>query len=220
MVLEIFLVVHIVVLGYWLGADLVINSTYRYACWSREMPFDERNRLMDHVMHVDQHVRYALVLQFCLGLSLASLNGYLPFGWVTVGVAALLAVAWIVLLELVYRRRYTASGPLLDAIDLMVWIGAGILLLLASVVAALGLLALPLWLTIKLALFGCVFLSGVGIRIALKKFFLAWQEVGEHGSNDVREAAIRRGYVQATLVLLILWALIAVIVALSIGQPS
>ena len=57
------LVAHIVVLGYWLGADLVINSTYRYVSWSHGMPFAERSRLMDHVMHVDQHVRYALVLQ-------------------------------------------------------------------------------------------------------------------------------------------------------------
>ncbi len=220
MAIEIFLVAHIVVLGYWLGADLVINSTYRYACWARTMPFDERNRLMDHVMHVDQHVRYALVLQFCLGLSLAALNGYVPFGWVTVGVAAFIAIAWIVLVELVYQRRYTASGALLDTIDLTVWIGAGILLLLASMATALGLFALPLWLTIKLALFGGVFFSGIGIRIALKTFFLAWQDVGEHGSSDARETAIRRSYVQATLVLLLLWAFIAAIVVMSIWQPA
>lgn len=57
------LVFHIAVLGYWLGSELVINSTYRYVSYSRNMPFDERQRLMDHVMVVDQHVRYALVLQ-------------------------------------------------------------------------------------------------------------------------------------------------------------
>ena len=78
------LVAHIVVLGYWLGADLVINSTYRYVSWSHGMPFAERSRLMDHVMHVDQHVRYALVLQLALGISLAALNGYLPFGGIMV----------------------------------------------------------------------------------------------------------------------------------------
>ncbi len=214
------LVAHIVVLGYWLGADLVINSTYRYACWSREMPFGERNRLMDHVMHVDQHVRYALVLQFALGTSLAAVNGYLPFGWITVGIAAVLATIWIVLLELVHRLRYTPSGPLLDTVDLAAWIGAGVLLLLASLASAANLLALPLWLMIKLALFGGVFLAGVGIRIALKDFFQAWQEVAKNGSNDARETAIQRGYVRATLVLLALWVFIAGIVALSIWRPT
>jgi hypothetical protein len=220
MVERILLVAHIIVLGYWLGADLVINSTYRYVSWSREMPFGERNRLMDHVMHVDQHVRYAMVLQLALGTSLAALSGYLPHGRITIGIAAALAVAWIVLLELVHRLRYTPSGPLLDTVDLAAWVGAGILLLLASLAAAGNLLALPLWLTIKLALFGGVFLAGVGIRIALKDFFRAWQEVAEHGSNDARETAIRRGYVRATFVLLALWAFIAGIVVLSVWRPS
>jgi hypothetical protein len=214
------LVAHIVVLGYWLGADLVINSTYRYVSWSHGMPFAERSRLMDHVMHVDQHVRYALVLQLALGISLAALNGYLPFGGITVSSAAVLALVWIVLLELVHRLRHTPSGPLLDTIDLAAWIGAGTLLLLASLAAAGNLLALPLWLAIKLALFGGVFLAGVVIRIALKDFFQAWQEVAEHGSNDARETAIRRGYVRATRVLLALWVFIAGIVVLSIWRPT
>ena len=60
-------------LGYWLGAELVINSTYRYVSWAATMPFAERDRLMEHVMDVDQHVRYALVLQAGLGVALVSL---------------------------------------------------------------------------------------------------------------------------------------------------
>lgn len=214
------LVAHIVVLGYWLGADLVINATYRYACWSAGMPFPERNRLMEHVMHVDQHVRYALVLQLALGVSLASLIGYLPFGAAAVPVAAVLAAAWIVLLELVYRRRHAPSGPLLDTIDLVLWIAAGLLLLVAAGVAAAGVLDLPGWLTLKLALFGGVYLAGVGIRVALMGFFRSWQEVAEKGSTEVREAAIRRGYWRATAVLIGLWALIGAIVFLSVGKPG
>ena len=62
------LVAHIAVLGYWLGSELVINHTYRYVSWSAGMPFAERDRLMDHVMDVDQHVRYALVLQLRPGV--------------------------------------------------------------------------------------------------------------------------------------------------------
>ena len=51
-------------LGYWLGSEFVINSTYRYVSYSDRMPFEERSRLMEHVMHVDQHV---LVGVFHLG---------------------------------------------------------------------------------------------------------------------------------------------------------
>jgi hypothetical protein len=213
------LVAHIVVLGYWLGADLVINATYRYVSWSRGMPFPERNRLMDHVMHVDQHVRYALVLQLALGASLASLKGYLPFGSAAVWVAAVLAAAWIFLLELVYRKRRAPSGPLLDTLDLLLWVAAGVVLLAVSGAAATGLMALPGWLALKLALFGGVYLTGVGIRVALMAFFRAWQEVAEKGSTDARETAIRQGYWRATAVLIGLWLLIGGMVILSVGKP-
>ena len=79
---------------------------------------------------------------------------------------------------------------------------------------------MPRWLAIKLALFGCVFLAGVGIRVALKTFFDAWQEVAQHGSNDAREASIQSGYRRATVVLLGLWALIGSIVILSVWKPN
>ena len=74
------LVAHIAVLGYWLGSELVINATYRYVSCADAMPFAERDRLMEHVMHVDQHVRYALVLQAALGTALAVTYGYIPGG--------------------------------------------------------------------------------------------------------------------------------------------
>ncbi|MEZ5512695.1 MAG: hypothetical protein R3F58_02345 [Steroidobacteraceae bacterium] len=216
---HVLLVAHVVVLGYWLGADLVINATYRYVSWSRGMPFQERSRLMEHVMHVDQHVRYALVLQLALGVSLASLKGYLPIGEPTVWVAAVLAAAWIILLELVYRRRHSPSGPLLDTIDLALWVAAGVLLVGISGASAGGFMSLPGWLTLKLALFGGVFLAGVGIRVALMAFFRAWQEVAEKGSSDARETAIRQGYWRATAVLIGLWVLIGAMVVLSVGKP-
>jgi hypothetical protein len=73
-------VLRIAVLGYWLGSELVINSTYRLVAFGDRLPFDERTRLMEHVMDVDQHVRYALVLQAALGTALAALYGLVPGG--------------------------------------------------------------------------------------------------------------------------------------------
>ena len=67
MIAHTLLVFHIAVLGYWLGSELVINSTYRHVAWAADMPFEQRDRLMDHVMDADQHVRYALLLQLMLG---------------------------------------------------------------------------------------------------------------------------------------------------------
>lgn len=77
---QVLLVIHIAVLGYWLGAELVINSTFRYVCYETSVPFTKRSRLMNHVMRVDQHVRYALILQATLGTALAALQGIIPGG--------------------------------------------------------------------------------------------------------------------------------------------
>ena len=78
MLINVLLVLHIAVLGYWLGAEFVINSEFRFVCRAASMPFEERKRLMEHVMDVDQHVRYALVLQVGLGTVLSALLGYFP----------------------------------------------------------------------------------------------------------------------------------------------
>ncbi len=59
MLIEVLLVAHIVVLGYWLEAEFVINSEYRYVSRAAGMPLAERARLMEYVMKV---VPSALVL--------------------------------------------------------------------------------------------------------------------------------------------------------------
>ena len=84
------LVAHILVVGYWLGSDLVINSTFRYVSRASAMPFPDRNRLLEHVLDVDQHVRYALILQVWLGTTLGALLGYFPGGILLAGTATLL----------------------------------------------------------------------------------------------------------------------------------
>ena len=106
MLISVLLVAHIAVLGYWLGSEFVINSTYRYVSYGSRMPFAERDRLMDHVMHVDQHVRYALVLQAGLGFALAALYGYVPGGTATAWVAGTLAAIWLAFVEIVHRLRH------------------------------------------------------------------------------------------------------------------
>ena len=117
MLLETLLMVHIATLGYWLGSELVINSTYRYVSWAGSMPFAERDRLMDHVLDVDQHVRYALVIQAGLGTILAAEFGYFPGGDALAVGAAVAAVIWLVLTEATHRLRKTRTGAMLAAVD-------------------------------------------------------------------------------------------------------
>lgn len=219
MLLKFLLVAHIAVLGYWLGSELVINSTYRYVSWSAGMPFAERNRLMDHVMDVDQHVRYALVLQAGLGTMLAALLGYLPGGTGLAWAALAGMAAWLALVELTHRRRAQPSGRRLAAVDRGVrYLAIAALLGLAGL-ALPGPSPLPGWLGWKLVAFAGVIACGLGIRFALMALYRHWGEIARDGSSPARERAIRRTYLQATSLLALLWALIAAIVALSILRP-
>ena len=220
MLIQSLLVAHVAVLGYWLGAELVINSTYRYVSWSADMPFAERSRLMDHVMDVDQHVRYALVLQAGLGTVLAALLGYLPGGPSLAVAGAAGAAAWLALVELAHRMRRETSGQFLARLDRgLRYIAIAALAALAAAAIA-GRLPLPGWLAWKLAAFAGVIACGLGIRLALVEFFRHWDEVARLGSSALRERAIRRSYARATAVLGMLWALIAAIVLLSVARPS
>jgi hypothetical protein len=219
MLVKVLLVAHIAVLGYWLGSELVINSTYRYVSWSAGMPFAERNRLMDHVMDVDQHVRYALVLQAGLGTLLAALFGHLPGGAALAWTALAATAAWLLLVELNHRRRGQTAGRRLAALDRgLRYLVIAALLLLAGLALA-GRIALPAWFGWKLAAFAGVIACGLGIRYALMAFYRTWTEIAREGSSPAREQAIRRTYVEATSVLGLLWAFIAAIVALSVLRP-
>lgn len=216
--LQILLVAHIAVLGYWLGSELVINSTYRYVCYGSEIPFPERTRLMDHVMKVDQHVRYALVLQASLGFALAALEGLVPGGTATAWAAAILGAIWLGFVELVHRLHHRPLGKRLAAVD-----RASRYLFMAALAAlAIGLLGrdwpAPPWLRLKLALFAGVMACGVGIRFALIGHFRTWAVMAREGPTDSTNAVIRRTYVQATSVLGLLWVFIAAIVVVSVWK--
>ncbi len=220
MMLHALLVAHIAVLGYWLGAELVINSTYRYVSWAAAMPFAERDRLMDHVLDVDQHVRYALILQAGLGLALAALLGYLPGGEPLAVTAVVVALVWLVLAEATHRLRRTAAGMRLAALDRGVRYVAiiGLLALAASLLT--GVLPTPRWLGLKLVLFAGVIACGLGIRGQLLRFYATWRVIAHEGPVAALESEIRRIYVAATAILVGLWVLIAGIVTLSVLKPG
>lgn len=214
------LAAHIAVLGYWLGSELVINSTYRYVSYADAMPFAERDRLMEHVMHVDQHVRYALVLQAALGTALAASYGYVPGGRSVATGALVVGALWLLYVEAVHRLRHSAAGQRLAAVDRASrYVLMALLLALAAGLVG-GAWPMPLWLRWKLAAFAGVMASGVGIRFALIAHFRTWAIMRRDGVTPETNAIIRRTYVSATAVLVVLWLFIAVIVALSLWKPA
>jgi predicted outer membrane lipoprotein len=219
MLIQTLLVAHIALLGYWLGSELVINANFRYVSHAATLPVIERDRLLDHVFDVDQHVRYALILQLGSGTALAALLGYIPGSAGVAGAAAAVAALWLVLVEITHRQRKAPSGRALAQADNALRYFSVAALLLAAAFALTGGKELPSWLGWKFILFAGVILCGLGIRRALIRYYIPWGKLQQTGSTPALEAELRRCYWRATAVLLCLWGFIACIVVLSVLKP-
>lgn len=220
MLIQFLLVVHIAVTGYWLGAEFVINSTSRYVVYRTDMPFIERDRLWDHVMSADQHVRYALILQAMLGTILGALYGFLPGGEQTAWGAVALGGLWLGFIEIEHHQRKSRVGAKLSAIDR----GSRYVLILLLFGLALDLPGaswpVPFWLRLKLALFACVMASGVAIRIAVLRHYRHWAVLRHDERNEEANTGAKRAYVQATVGVVMVWVFIAAIVVISVWKPA
>ncbi len=214
------LAAHIAVLGYWLGSELVINSTYRYVCYHDEMSLADRTRLMGHVMGVDQHVRYALILQAGLGTMLAAYLGYIPGGAALMASAAAIGVLWLIYVEVVHRLQAKPLGKSLATLDRR----SRYVLMGVLVGIALGLIggawSMPAWLRWKLACFAAVMACGVGIRLSLLSHFRTWTAMERDGPSAEANAIVRQVYLRSTAILVLLWFFIAAVVILSVQKPG
>ena len=213
------LVLHVIVLGYWLGAEFVINSTFRYVTYATGLAYRERARLLDHVMVVDQHVRYALALQFGLGLILANQLGYVAGGRSLMLVIAIATISLLALVEATHRLRARPAGVALARLDRFIRVVLVLAFVAAGLASLAGAVELPGWFAAKLALFGLVIACGLAIRLFLIGYFGAFGALGNQPDNEELEARLRAGYVRSTAVLVLLWLAILAITVLSITKP-
>ncbi|NBU25436.1 MAG: hypothetical protein EBS39_07425 [Gammaproteobacteria bacterium] len=212
---------HVLVMGYWLGSELVINALTHYIARSRSLPAAERMRLWDFLLDVDQHVRNALILSVPLGFTLASFLGLVPLG--AVGLAALWAgsALWFWFMWLVHWRRKAPEGRILAAWD---WRLRYLLIALAAGSALWSLATgwpLPAtWLALKVLLFAGVMVCGIAVRHYIREAYRGpLPAIAEDRATDADEALFRRLMVKATWALVVLWVLLFTIGALGALKP-
>lgn len=211
---------HVLVMGYWIGTDLVINALAHYAIRARAIPGAERGRLWDFLMHVDQHPRNALILSLPLGLTLAAMLGLSPIAGPWLALAWLASAAWFAQMWLVHLRGHTPAGPALRRWDWRI----RYLLIAACVASALASFAwgVPFaahWLALKVLLYGGVIGCGLGIRHQLVQFFALWPLAVAGTASDADEAELARTMRAATWVLALLHAQLLAIALLGLYKP-
>jgi hypothetical protein len=216
------LVAHVVVMGYWLGSELVINALTHYIARASSLPGAERIRLWDFLLHVDQHVRNAMILSVPLGFSLATLLGLVPLGRVGLVLVWVLSSGWFAYMWLVHLRRATPAGMALARWD---WRLRYALILLFAVLGGVSLVTgRPIaarWLALKVLLFSPAIACGIFVRYYIREAYRSvLPAIAADRADAADNALFRLLMVRATGVLVALWAILFAIALLGTLKPD
>ena len=217
---EILLWLHVLVMGYWIGSDLVVSALTHYVARGSSLPAAERKRLWDFLLHVDQHPRNALILSMPLGFTLAAQIGLLQLG--NAGLLALwiASALWFGYMWVTHWQRSSAMGAQLAKWD---WRSRYLLIALLLAIGIKSLLtgqplAAP-WLAWKVILFAGVLACGIGIRFYIRDAYRAWPRIWAGQGTEADEQIVRTAMNRGTYVLWLLWLLLFVIGWLGVAKP-
>ena len=218
---DIILWLHVLVMGYWIGSDLVVNALTHYVTRTSTLPGDERRRLWEFLMHVDQHPRNALILSVPLGFTLAAQIGLLWLDNTALASLWIASAAWFGYMWLTHWKRSSPSGPALARWN---WRSRYVLIAAFLFMGAVSLvtdrpLAAP-WLAWKVILFAAVLACGIGIRHYIREAYRVWPRIWDGRGTASDEQSVRTAMNRATCVLWLLWSLLFVIGWLGVAKPG
>ncbi len=223
--LDALIVLHLVLMAYWLGADLGVFYSSRYVL-KPELAVESRVTALRIMAWVDMAPRICLVLFLPSGVSLmaASEYGERFKGLPVIGVWVF-SVAWLGLVLADHRYTGTALGARIKNVDLLLRLGLIVTLLTVGIYTVLatepfGVTTNPKWLGGKVALYAVAMLFGVLIRFRLRPFGPAFDALVTNGSSREVERTMRRAIQGSAPYVLTIWVLILVIAALGVAKPG
>jgi hypothetical protein len=213
---------HVLVMGYWLGSELVINALTHYIARTTTLPAAERMRLWDFLLDVDQHVRNAMIMSVPLDFSLAATLGLVPISGWSMWLLWIGSALWFWFMWLVHWRRQTPLGSVLARWD---WRFRYVLIAVFAGTALWSLAtgtpyAAP-WLAAKVLLFAGAMVCGIFVRHYIREAYRsalpAIAEDRATASDNAEFALLMR---KATWALVVLWVLLFAIGALGALKPG
>lgn len=218
---------HLLLLTYWLGADLGVFYASRFVL-RPELSVQTRT-VVARIMHVlDVSPRICLVLFLPSGIALIAEH---PLGRATFGGGVrqaalwLLSLAWLGLVLADYRLQGAGVGRLVRRVDLAVRYALVAVLLGAAaytvlVPAPFGVSSNPDWLGLKVGAYALAIACGIAIRARLRPFGVAFAELSRSGSSPAVEAALAGSLRSAIPFVLVIWALVLAAAVLGVAQPG
>lgn len=213
---------HVLVMGYWLGSELVINALTHYIARTTSLPAAERMRLWNFLLDVDQHVRNAMIMSVPLGFTLAAMLGLAPLDGVSMWVLWIASALWFWFMWLVHWRRQTPEGQQLARWD---W---RLRYLLIAFFAGSALWSLATgwpyatpWLAVKVLLFAGTMVCGVFVRYYIREAYRsALPAIAAGRATDADNAEFALLMRKGTWALVVLWVLLFTIGALGALKPD
>ena len=232
LLISILILVHLLLLTFWLGADLGTYYSSRYVA-RQDLKPEQRLIALKIMAFVDMGPRICLVLFLPSGLALIAADplgksvevlGISLRGWPLI----LAIVASLVWLGLVLADHHYGQNPLgalarkLDGIvRVLVIVGTiGFGLYAAIATDPFGVTTNPRWLGLKVALYGVAIACGLAIRVQLRPFAAGLSDLLTTGSTPEVEDAVGGSIRRSAPFVLAIWVLVVVIAFLGVAKPG
>ena len=199
------LLLHLITFVYWVGADLGVFYSARLVV-NTKYSFETRLQVLKILGWVDMIPRYMLLLTFPIGLTLSYLVNAGPQSIILLIFIFFVFCLWIILVFKIHKEEGSLLGANLAKVDLflrLLFIVSLLLLCLLSII-----IQYPFkteWLILKVILFSCTIICGVGIRVTFKPFMEAFKELSLRGSSTDTEEKMRRSLNHAVPFVIGIW---------------
>ena len=216
---NLFLLAHIVLFVYWLGADIGVFYSSRYVADST-LSLEARSTALKIMAWIDEIPRICLVLILPFGLMLAYEAGWWRTSAAGIAGAWILSLGWLAMVLSIHHYRGSAFGAVLRRIDMgfRVVVIAG----LGGIALASLLAGAPLehpWLAGKLLAFALCVACGLAIRIVAAPFGEGFTRLTREGSTPEIETQIARSLARARPFVVGIWILLLVAAYLGLAKP-
>jgi hypothetical protein len=216
---SIWVFIHVLLLVYWLGADLGVLLLARAARRS-DLSFAERAFALRMALVIDLTPRLCNAVMFPVGLHVTDSLGLVDVpGWLFV-VAWAVSIGWITLLFAIGKAEGTPRAATLGRLNLALQAVLLVIIGWFGLQAVLGNGPLPGgWFGWKILLFALIFALSIGIDVAFRPVGPAFMRLATEGSKPDIEAAISGGVDGAIRYVLALYALLIAIAFLGVVKP-
>lgn len=208
--------IHVLLLTYWLGADLGVFYTARHVIDSEQTP--AARALAGKILFaLDMGPRICLVLMLPVGLVLARDLGLLSLSATLLGMIWLVSLCWLALVVWLHAH----SSDLAAGVDLGIRIALVITLVAISLASLLGMgPILTPWLPIKVLAYAFTVACGIGIRLQLGAFGRPFAAVVSGTASAEDEILLRKTLKGTYPLVFAIWGALVLSAALGIAKPS